>query len=67
MALPQMEKTSEGIEAQFGTNHIGHFLLTALLMDCFRKSAPGARVVNVTSTAYFMSEVRFDDYNFNVR
>ena len=63
MALPEMQKTKEGIEAQFGTNHVGHFLLTGLLMDLLRVGGQG-RVVSVTSTAYTLSEVRFDDWNF---
>lgn len=66
MALPTMQKTSEGIEAQFGTNHIGHFLLTKLLMTPLMGSATGATVVNVSSTAYFLSDIRYDDYNFQV-
>jgi NAD(P)-dependent dehydrogenase (short-subunit alcohol dehydrogenase family) len=43
--------TESGFEIAFGTNHIGHFLLTDLLLDRLRESAP-ARVVNVSSDAY---------------
>merc|ERR1719150_1375873 len=50
MACPQM-KTKDGFEMQLGTNHIGHFLLTNLLMPQLKKAAPGARIVNVSSLA----------------
>ncbi|KAF1967233.1 NAD(P)-binding protein [Bimuria novae-zelandiae CBS 107.79] len=61
--------TAEGIEAQFGANHIGHFLLTNLLMPqllaAAKSNAPGAtRVVNLTSLGHRLSPVRFHDYNF---
>lgn len=63
--------TEENIELQFGTNHIGHFLLTNLLLDRVRNAAgkpgsvPGAtRIVNVTSAGHRLSPIRFHDYNF---
>ncbi|KAM7196880.1 short-chain dehydrogenase [Naviculisporaceae sp. PSN 640] len=63
------QKTPEGIELQFGTNHIGPFLLTNLLIPLLRNAAktspPGAtRVVNLTSAGYRLSPIRFSDYNF---
>ena len=63
MAVEKYEKTDDGIESQFGFNHVGPFLLTNLLVPKLEK---GSRVVNVTSTGYELSGVRFDDWNFNV-
>jgi len=59
MALPY-RKTDDGFEMQFGTNHLGHFALTGLLLDALMASA-GARVVNVSSGAHRMGRIRFDD------
>lgn len=62
--------TAEGIEGQFGANHIGHFLLTNLLLPQLLKAAasstPGStRVVNLTSLGHRLSPIRFHDYNFD--
>lgn len=65
MACPYA-KSEEGIEIQFATNHIGHFLLTKLLIDKIYAAGPGARIVNVSSSA-LRGSIRFDDYNFQVR
>ncbi|XP_014562277.1 hypothetical protein COCVIDRAFT_21853 [Bipolaris victoriae FI3] len=61
--------TAEGIEAQFGANHIGHFLLTNLLVPQLLKSAASTtsgatRVINVSSQGHHLSGIRFSDYNF---
>ncbi|PVI06930.1 short-chain dehydrogenase/ reductase [Periconia macrospinosa] len=56
-------KTEEGIELQFGTNHIGHFLFTNLIMPKILASKT-PRIVNVSSDGHRFSPVRFDDYNF---
>jgi NAD(P)-dependent dehydrogenase (short-subunit alcohol dehydrogenase family) len=56
----------EGTESHFAMNHLGHFLLTNLVMGKIRRSeAP--RVVNVSSDGHRLSAVRFDDVNFDVR
>ena len=54
--------THDGIEMQFGVNHVGHFLLTNLLLPLIRKSAP-ARIVNLSSQGYLMAPdgLDFDD------
>lgn len=59
MAIPY-RKTAEGFEMQLGTNHLGHFALTGLLLEQLL-AAPAARVVNVSSTAHKMGRMSFDD------
>jgi NAD(P)-dependent dehydrogenase (short-subunit alcohol dehydrogenase family) len=58
--------TADGFELQFGTNHLGHFLLTCLLAPALRQGAP-ARVIALSSRAHHMSPVIFDDINFERR
>ncbi len=65
MACP-LERTAEGCELQFGTNHIGHFLWTCLLVPALKK-APAARVVNLSSAGHKYSAVDFDDPHFDRR
>jgi NAD(P)-dependent dehydrogenase (short-subunit alcohol dehydrogenase family) len=59
MAIPYT-KTVDGFEAQFGTNHLGHFALTGLLYELL-SNTPNARVVSVASQAHKMGKMRFDD------
>ena len=59
MAIPYRQ-TADGFEMQFGTNHLGHFALTGLLLDRLL-ATEGARVVNVSSGAHRMGKIRFDD------
>ena len=54
------QETSNGIERQFGINHLGHFLLTTLLLDWMRA---GSRIVNVASGAHKVGKIHFDDIN----
>lgn len=61
------QETKEGLERQFGINHIGHFLLTKELLELMGK---GSRIVNVASGAHKTGKIHFDDINltkgFNV-
>ena len=57
------EHTVEGYELQFGTNHLGHFLLTNLLVPALIAGAP-ARVVNLSSGGHRSSDILWDDPNF---
>ena len=60
MALPKRELTQDGFERQFGTNHLGHFALTGLLIpSLLRASAP--RVVTVSSLAHRNGKIEFDN------
>jgi NAD(P)-dependent dehydrogenase (short-subunit alcohol dehydrogenase family) len=65
MACP-LERTAEGWERQLATNHIGHFLLTCLLVPALRAGAP-ARVVNVSSAGHRLAGVDFEDPHFERR
>ncbi len=59
MAPPRGE-TNQGFELQFGTNHLGHFALTGLLLGKL-EGRRDARVVTVTSTAHKFGRINFDD------
>lgn len=65
MAVTNYTLTPEGIESQFGSNHIGHFLLANLLMSKILAAGRGARIVSLTSNGHLISGVRFEDYNFD--
>ncbi|KAN0115517.1 NAD(P)-binding protein [Hyaloscypha variabilis] len=67
--VPDYETTQEGIEMHFGTNHVGLFLLTNLILPSVlaatSSSTPGStRIVNMTSAGHRLSPIRFSDYNF---
>ncbi|XP_066502359.1 retinol dehydrogenase 12-like [Hoplias malabaricus] len=54
--------TSDGLEVSFATNHIGPFLLTNLLLDLLKKSAP-ARIVNISSLVQWKGKVDFSHFH----
>jgi retinol dehydrogenase-14 len=58
VVLRQRSLTADGIESTFAVNHLGYFLLTHLLLDLLKKSAP-ARVVNVSSAAHAYGKLDF--------
>src|ERR1700678_464075 len=60
MACPKGQ-TSDGFETQFGTNHLGHFVLVNRIASLFK---PGSRLVNLSSAGHRYSDVDLDDPNF---
>jgi len=65
MACP-LARTEQGFESQFGTNHLGHFLLTGLLAPALRAGAP-SRVVCLSSSGHRFGAVNFEDPNYKTR
>jgi NAD(P)-dependent dehydrogenase (short-subunit alcohol dehydrogenase family) len=57
--VPPLTRTADGFELQFGTNHLGHFALTNLLLDRVT-----GRVVTVSSTGHRLGRIDFDDLNW---
>jgi NAD(P)-dependent dehydrogenase (short-subunit alcohol dehydrogenase family) len=57
---PPYRKTVDGFESQIGTNHLGHFALTGLLLDALL-AASAPRVVTVSSSAHRSGRINFDD------
>ncbi|XP_071579728.1 retinol dehydrogenase 12-like isoform X1 [Temnothorax nylanderi] len=62
-AASPYEKTEDGIETTLQVNHLGHFLLTLLLLPKMQSSSPSCRIVNVSSLAYIFADIDFDDIN----
>jgi NAD(P)-dependent dehydrogenase (short-subunit alcohol dehydrogenase family) len=64
LMYPPKGTTTDGFELQFGTNHLGHFALTGLLIDRLLP-APGSRVVSVSSIGHRINAaIHFDDLNW---
>jgi NAD(P)-dependent dehydrogenase (short-subunit alcohol dehydrogenase family) len=62
LMIPPLGRTADGFELQFGTNHLGHFALTNLLLPQIR-----GRVVTVSSTGHRTGTIDFDDLNWEHR
>ena len=63
--LVPLQKTNDGFEMHIGTNHLGPFVLTALLLDLLR-ATPGSRIVNTGSMSHRLTPgIDFDDLNFS--
>ncbi|MGH3578318.1 MAG: SDR family oxidoreductase, partial [Mycobacterium sp.] len=63
MTPPERDTTADGFELQFGSNHLGHFALTAHLLPLLR-AADRARVVSLSSIAARQGRIHFDDVQF---
>lgn len=63
MTPPERVTTADGFELQFGSNHLGHFALTAHLLPLLR-AAQRARVVSLSSLAARRGRIHFDDLQF---
>jgi NAD(P)-dependent dehydrogenase (short-subunit alcohol dehydrogenase family) len=66
MALPY-GKTVDGFEMQFGTNHLGHFALTGLLLDRVLATDAGGRIVTLSSHTHAYARMQFDDLHSSRR
>jgi NAD(P)-dependent dehydrogenase (short-subunit alcohol dehydrogenase family) len=64
--VPPLGRTKQGFELQMGTNHLGHFALTARLLPLL-ESTTGSRVVVVSSTAQSAGRISRDDLNWERR
>ncbi|KAG7009751.1 patulin synthase [Physcia stellaris] len=65
MAPKEYATSKDGIESQFAANHVGHFLLTGLLMEEVLAAGEGATIINVSSLGYQLAEANLDDPNFD--
>lgn len=65
MACP-LEQTEDGFELQFGSNHIGHFYFTNLIMPALINAAP-SRIISLSSLGHRTSPIVFDDIHYENR
>lgn len=71
MNLPKLDRTKEGVEVQFATNHLGHFVLTSHLLDVLKASQP-SRIICVSSCYHYFAMgkkgyIDFEDVSFEKR
>ena len=64
MAIAERQLSKDGFEMQMATNHYGHFVFTAALIDRL-KAAGSSRIVNVSSMAHYRSSIQWDDIDFS--
>jgi NAD(P)-dependent dehydrogenase (short-subunit alcohol dehydrogenase family) len=62
--FPRFRRTEDGFEGTLGTNHLGPFALTGLVLDLLL-AAPAARIVTVSSVGHRRGTIRLDDLNFD--
>ncbi|KAK6351926.1 hypothetical protein TWF718_005071 [Orbilia javanica] len=72
MTIPTRTLSVDGVEMQFATNHVGHYLFTCLVMPkliaAAKNSPKGAtRIINVSSIAHLLNPIRFSDHNWEGR
>ncbi|GAB1860874.1 Retinol dehydrogenase 11 [Camponotus japonicus] len=63
VAMIPYEKTEDGNEMTLQTNHLGHLLLTLLLLPKMQSSSPGCRIINVSSIIHIVGNINFNDIN----
>lgn len=66
MMTPKMT-TKDGFEYQFGVNHLGHFLLTNLLLEKVCAAGSGSRIITLSSVAHMPGRIHFDDINLQMK
>ena len=66
LAVEDYNKSADGYELQFASNHLSRFLLANLLAEKLFAAAQGARIIDVMCDAYSLEGMRFDDWNFSV-
>ena len=66
LMMPPYGRTQDGFELQFGTNHLGHFALTGLVLPSLLE-VPGSRIVTVSSNGHKVGRMHFDDLQFGRR
>ncbi|KAL7620788.1 hypothetical protein AAE478_009786 [Parahypoxylon ruwenzoriense] len=65
MAIREYTLDKQGYELGLSANHLGHFLLTNLILPKILAAGPGARIVNVSSQGHQIGPFRFSDWNFS--
>jgi NAD(P)-dependent dehydrogenase (short-subunit alcohol dehydrogenase family) len=66
LLLTELQRTRDGVELQFATNHVGHFALAVRLHEALA-AAGDARIASISSEAHLRAPLVFDDINFNAR